>query len=56
MSARIAYPMLYERVMAGRNAEQRLEVDAILGDPGAVAEIERREQDVLESSGAVEFG
>jgi len=56
MTARVAYPMLYERVMAGRNAEERLEVDAILGDLEARAEIERREQETLVSSGAVEFG
>lgn len=56
MSARAAYPMLYEVVMRGRTDEQRLEIDALLGDADAVAEIGRREQDVLESSGAVEFG
>lgn len=56
MSARAAYPMIYERVTAGQTAEVRLEIDAILGDETAAAEIARREQDTLESSGAVEFG
>lgn len=56
MSARTAYPMFYDRVTAGLTVEARLEIDAILGDDTAVAEIARREQDVLESSGAVEFG
>lgn len=56
MSARAAYPMIYERVTAGQTVEVRLEIDAILGDADAAAEIERREEDVLISSGAVEFG
>ena len=56
MTARSAYSMIYERIMRGRNYEQRLEIDALLGDKGAAAEIERREHDALVSSGAVEFG
>jgi len=56
MTARTAYPMLYEAVMANRTVEQRLEIDAILGDTDATAEIERREMDTLVGSGAVEFG
>lgn len=56
MSARAAYPMFYEQVTAGVTAEARLEIDAILGDTEAEAEIVRREHELLESSGAVEFG
>lgn len=56
MSARSAYPMIYGRVTAGRTEEQRLEIDAVLGDESAKARIEEREADILASSGAVEFG
>lgn len=56
MTARTAYPMLYEAVTANVTPEARLEIDAILGDTEAEAEIARREQGLLESSGAVEFG
>lgn len=56
MTARSAYPLLYEAVTANRTFEQQLEIDALLGDTGAAAQIERREQDILASSGAVEFG
>lgn len=56
MTARAGYSMLYDRVMAGRTDDQRLEIDVLLGDDGAVAELARREQEILEASGAVEFG
>lgn len=55
MSARAAYPMIYERVTFGQAAEARLEIDAILGDESAAAEIAANEQHTLEASGAVEF-
>lgn len=59
MTARVAYPMLYERVTFGRTVDERLEIDALLGDEGAAAEIARREQDLedeLVASGLVEIG
>lgn len=56
MTARAAYPMIYGIVTAGRTPDQVLEIDAILGDATAERELAAREQDVLESSGAVEFG
>lgn len=56
MTARAAYAMFYDRVTAGRSDEVRLEIDALLGDEGATEAIERREREILEQSGAVEFG
>jgi hypothetical protein len=45
MPARLAYPFLYAECVAGVDDARRLEVDALLGDDGAAAELQviRRE-------------
>jgi len=55
MSARRAYAFVYGRLVAPLDEDRRLEVDAILGDPAAKAESQRRRQDMVASMG-VEVG
>lgn len=55
MSARRAYGFVYGRLVAPLDEERRTEVDAILGDPAAKAEVERRRQDAVAFMG-VEIG
>ena len=42
MPARLAYGMFYATVIAGTDDDGRLKIDALLGDPRAEAELERR--------------
>lgn len=42
MPARTAYPMIYAALTSGRSDDDRLKIDALLGDEDAEAELESR--------------
>jgi hypothetical protein len=51
MSARRAYRWLYARLTAPLDDDTRLEVDALLGDANAEAEMQRRRRDAVLAMG-----
>lgn len=51
MIARRGYAFVYARLVAPLNVDQRLEADAILGDPAALAEMGRRRIDAVAAMG-----
>lgn len=55
MPVRRALPFIYRRSVRGKDAEERLEIDALLGDETAKAELQSRRRDVIAMMDA-EFG
>lgn len=51
MPAWRGFDFLYDSLTAGLSAEARLQVDAILGDEAAQAELERRRYDSVMAAG-----
>jgi hypothetical protein len=51
MSATRAYRWLYARLVAPLDADTRLEVDALLGDTTAEAEMQRRRREAVLAMG-----
>jgi len=51
MAARLAYPLIYATAIDGASDDQRLEIDALLGDPDAAAEMQRRRFDAMADAG-----
>lgn len=51
MTARRAYPMIYQRIVRNLDEDGRLKIDAILGDETAAAELQRRRRDALVGAG-----
>jgi hypothetical protein len=45
--ADVGVAMTYERLMRHRDDDERLEVDAVLGMPGAQAELDRRRMETV---------
>lgn len=54
MSARRAYAFCYARLVAPLGDDARLEVDALLGDPAAEAELQAQRREALTAMGALE--
>lgn len=55
MSARRAYSFIYSQVVKPLDEDARLEVDALLGDPAAAAERDRRRRAAVQAAG-IEVG
>lgn len=55
MSAPLAFGMIYVRLMRGRDDDERLKADALLGMPGAQARLDSRRRESL-SAFDVEVG
>lgn len=43
----MAYPLIYQRIVRDLDADRRLEIDGILGDPTAKAELQSRRRDAI---------
>lgn len=48
MSAHRAYPYIYRRCVRGLDEETRLEIDALLGDTAAKAEVQRLRRSAID--------
>jgi len=55
MPARLAFPLFYERCVSGLGDDARLEVDAMLGDVEAIAELDERRREAIDLAG-IEVG
>lgn len=51
MPARLAYPFVYEAITAGLDDDKRIKVDALLGDPDAIAYVNNSRREAVAGAG-----